>query len=109
MRAEDIFAQVKNKRINLSSIYRSLHLLVAFGIAKKVNFHEDFTRYELSDQYRNHHHHLVCHACGKIEDYPDCDLETILQRVREEYGFETTAHDLELYGLCKGCQEEERK
>lgn len=109
MRAEEIFTQIKNHRINLSSIYRSLHMLSTLGIIKKVNFHEDFTRYELSDRYRDHHHHLICQSCGKIEDYLDCDLESVVQKVRKEYGFETTAHDLELYGVCSTCQEEGRK
>ncbi|RMF93128.1 MAG: transcriptional repressor [Nitrospinota bacterium] len=105
MRVEEIFERIEDKRINLSSIYRSLQTFTTLGVLKKVNFHEDFSRYELSDHYREHHHHLVCQECGKIEDYLDCDLESIMQTAQEKYGFKTTAHDLELYGVCSRCQQ----
>jgi len=36
------------------------------AIVKKVQFHEPKTRYELD--LNNHHHHLVCVNCNKIQE-----------------------------------------
>ncbi|MBI2469441.1 MAG: transcriptional repressor [Candidatus Rokubacteria bacterium] len=88
--------------INLSSVYRTLNLLHALGVVRRVQLGDGAQRYELAEGYRAHHHHLVCEACGRIEDVRGCPLEGT------DLGVTVRSHHLELFGLCRGCAREER-
>ncbi len=87
--------------VNLSSVYRTVNLFRALRVVRRVQLGDGAQRYELAEDYRAHHHHLVCEACGRIEDVRRCPLEgTTL-------GVNVRSHHLELFGLCRGCAREE--
>lgn len=88
--------------INLSSVYRTVNLLHALRVVRRVQFGDGAQRYELAEGYRDHHHHFVCEACGRIEDVPECPLEGT------KLGVQVRSHHLELFGLCRDCGREER-
>ncbi len=58
-------------------------------------------RFELSDDYRGHHHHFICGGCGKTED---CEMEELEKLIRRRFHFKITRHDLRFIGLCQSCQ-----
>jgi Fur family transcriptional regulator, ferric uptake regulator len=58
-------------------------------------------RFELSDDYPGHHHHLICGGCGKTED---CEMEELEKLIRRRLHFKVTRHDLWFIGLCQSCQ-----
>jgi Fur family ferric uptake transcriptional regulator len=51
-----------------------------------------------------HHHHLVCESCGRVEPFADGRLERALDRVGETVGFQVDAHDVLLRGACADCR-----
>jgi Fe2+ or Zn2+ uptake regulation protein len=83
--------------INLSSVYRTVHLLQGLGVVRRVQLGDGAGRYELAEGYREHHHHFVCETCGRIEDVPRCPLEEV------DLGIAVRSHHLELFGLCAAC------
>jgi Fe2+ or Zn2+ uptake regulation protein len=83
--------------INLSSVYRTVNLLRAHRVVRRVQLGDGAQRYELAEGYRDHHHHFVCERCGRIEDVSRCPLEGA------DLGIRVRSHHLELFGLCRDC------
>lgn len=91
--------------INLVTVYRFANLLVALGLARRVEFGQGYYRYEREEpQTGPHHHHLVCQRCGRIEDFHGCDIGPLTTRLEAESGFKVERHQLELFGTCPACQ-----
>lgn len=101
-------AEIKNKimlkhmDVDAATIYRTLEVLVDLGVVRKVNLANNSASFELLSG-DDHHHHLVCNKCGKIEDI--CmDESTLLCSVTKHTKFKVQDHTLEFFGLCTNCQ-----
>lgn len=94
----------KNPSIGHATVYRSMGLFVEAGIAKERRFHEGRVRYEAGVDV-GHHDHLVCLACGGIQEFEDPTIEKLQQDIAGSRGFQVTYHRLELYGLCASCRD----
>lgn len=113
--AEDIYLAVHKvyPAIGLTTIYRTLELLVQMGLVFKFNFGDKRARYELAEGSKGirHHHHLVCTHCGKVMDYTDFIdeevelLNQIEKGLSKKFNFKITNHLIQFYGLCEKCQE----
>jgi Fur family ferric uptake transcriptional regulator len=93
---------------NLASVYRTLHLLRRLGALRVTDSTNGEQRFELADRFTQHHHHLICRECGRIEDLDGCLLDArVLQalnrRVRQSRRFRVTEHELRLIGACRDC------
>jgi Fur family transcriptional regulator, ferric uptake regulator len=89
--------------INKSTLYREIDFLITEKFLKSVQFQEKTKRYELI--HRDHHHHLICQICNKIEDFTlDYCLDTTVNQVSKTYNFKVEDHVLDLYGKCANCQ-----
>lgn len=106
LRAVEIHRAIENPGVNLSSVYRTLRLFEDLRVVSRVELGEGAARYELADHYRDHHHHLVCDACGRIEDVAACPVEEVglTRQIRRRTGFAVRSHVLELFGLCRRCR-----
>jgi Fe2+ or Zn2+ uptake regulation protein len=51
-----------------------------------------------------HHDHLICTQCGKIEEFNDATIEHCQDKIAEKFGYKLTDHSLYLYGICGDCQ-----
>jgi Fur family transcriptional regulator, ferric uptake regulator len=83
--------------VGLVTVYRTLDLLSELGAVRRLEL-GDGPRYELAE---DHHHHLVCEACGDVSEFEECPLE--LGRLGD-FGFEVSSHSVEIYGRCAGCR-----
>lgn len=111
--AEDIYMKIHPvyPSIGLTSIYRTLDILVHIGLVDKFDFGHGRARYELAEdpKGKRHHHHLVCTGCGRVIDYTDfIDEEVALLKKTEEglskkYNFRIDNHLIQFYGLCEDC------
>jgi Fur family transcriptional regulator, ferric uptake regulator len=112
--AEEIYMAVHKKypAIGLTTIYRTLDLLVVMGFVYKFDFGDNRARYELAEGLsgKHHHHHLVCTECGKIVDYTEFineEIELLGQTEKglsKKFNFKITNHLIQFYGLCNKCQ-----
>ncbi|MEE8457680.1 MAG: Fur family transcriptional regulator [Acidimicrobiia bacterium] len=94
--------------IPISSLYRTLSLFEDTGILKKHHGPRGVARYELAEWLTGHHHHVVCVACGAIEDIdvPDgaeSELHAIASVLGSKAGFRVLDHVLEVEGVCPDC------
>jgi Fur family ferric uptake transcriptional regulator len=100
--SEEIYARVLGEYANIgfTTVYRTMKLLCEAGIAHEHHFEDGVTRYEVELE---HHDHLVCLRCGKIEEF-ECELiEKSQQEIADSYGYRLLHHRHELYGHCPAC------
>ena len=79
------------------------------GVATKIVTSQEHARYELSEQFGHHHHHLVCVDCGKVSDFTlpagvEASLDQALRRAARREGYVPETHRLDLTGTCPECQ-----
>ena len=91
----------KGKRINPSTIYRTLKLLVQAGVAVERQFANGNTKYDVNVA---HHDHLICLSCNKIVEFDSPKLEGVQARIVRDLGFEMSFHRHEIYGYCASCK-----
>ena len=103
--ANEIFdsLRTKDRRIGLASVYRALDQLVGLQLVQRLEF-ADGARYEPLLPSGEHHHHLMCDDCGKVEPFADGGLERALDRVGGGLGYRVEAHDVLLRGACADCR-----
>jgi Fe2+ or Zn2+ uptake regulation protein len=105
----EIHARLRPRRANLVSVYRTVHLLEAVGLVRTADTSRGIQRYELAEEFTGHHHHLICEACGGVQDLDGCllaerTLEMLGRELRRAQRFQLTGHDLKLFGRCHRCR-----
>ena len=57
-----------------------------------------------------HHDHLVCLDCGRVEEFFDPEIERRQNSVAKKHGFSLSEHALSLYGRCtkNACEHREK-
>ena len=93
----------KKKKIGLTSIYRSLELFESLGFVFKI-INGSNVKYKLCE-LENHHHHIVCKACGNVVELNFCNISDWSKKVSESTGFQVVDHQLNFYGFCKACKQ----
>jgi len=92
----------KQKKIGLTSIYRSLDLFESMGLVFKI-INGSNVKYKLCE-LEHHHHHIVCKACGDVVELNFCDISDWSKKVMESTGYQVTDHQLSFFGFCKECK-----
>jgi len=90
-------AHAVDRRISLSTVYRTLRLFETKGILERHDFGAGRGRYEATA--RSHHDHLIDLETGRVIEFSNEQIERLQQRVAEELGFTLVGHKLELYGV----------
>jgi Fur family transcriptional regulator, ferric uptake regulator len=105
MTAEDVFKALltEGADIGLATVYRVLMQFEQAGLLKRSNFESGKAVFELNAG--EHHDHLVCLDCGRVEEFYDAEIETRQRAVAATRGFELQEHTLALYARCtkKAC------
>jgi Fe2+ or Zn2+ uptake regulation protein len=91
-----------------SSVYRNLAVLEAAGVVVKVLTNGDRAAFELAEELKGHHHHLVCVQCGLVLDIDvpnevERSLDTGVAELVSQAGFVLVGHRLDLLGRCGNC------
>ena len=88
--------------IGQATVFRTMKLLSDAGLAREACRDDGARRYEHAYNHA-HHDHLTCVECGAIVEFVDADIERAQEAVYRRYGFASSGHRLELYGLCPDC------
>jgi Fur family ferric uptake transcriptional regulator len=89
-------------RVNPSTVYRTLDLLVAEGLVLRTDLGADRVFYEPAHDHR--HHHLVCRGCGTVVHVHDDVLAGARARIDAATGFALGDEEMTLFGLCPACR-----
>jgi len=93
-----------NRRVGRASIYRALEALAHVGLVQRVDLGESGSRWErIGANGHDHHHHLLCSACGQLVPFEDDGLEAALHHLAANEAFTVDSHEVTLHGRCASC------
>lgn len=110
---EEIYARLRSldQRIGLTSVYRTVKLLVKTLAIVRVEVGDGVARYEPAERSsEEHHHHLVCVRCRRVVRYDSfSSRELTLMRETERdlnrrFGYRITGHRVYFEGVCPDCE-----
>ena len=91
--------------IGIASVYRALDTLVELRLVQRVDVGDGISRFEPSVP-SDHHHHVVCDECGKVEPFTDQSLEHAIAQASDRLGYKVQGHEVVLRGDCGDCRDE---
>jgi Fur family ferric uptake transcriptional regulator len=100
MSAEDVYRRLldSNEDIGLATVYRVLTQFESAGLVTRHHFEGGTAVFELNEG--EHHDHIVCIDCGRVEEFTDAGIEERQREIATRHGFELTDHSLNLHGRC---------
>ena len=103
--AQEIFdsLRVAKRPVGIASVYRALDALTELRLVKRIDAGDGIARYEPALPDGDHHHHVVCRDCGKVEAFADPRLERAIHRVAGGLGYSVDEHEVVLTGACADC------
>ncbi len=98
--AEDIYRHMisEGMDIGLATVYRVLTQFEQAGLLQRHFFESGKAVFELNEG--EHHDHLVCLQCGRVEEFYDAEIEKRQNEVARSRGFSISEHSLYLYADC---------
>jgi Fur family ferric uptake transcriptional regulator len=94
-----------DRRVARASVYRALEQLADLRLVTRLEVGQGTARYEPLLPDGDHHHHMVCDACGTVVPFEDPELEKTIERLSQRVSFDAAEHDVVLHGACKDCSE----
>lgn len=102
--AEQLYRRLRRVEptIGRATVFRALETLVDAGVARRLELEGHVYAYVACPP--EHHHHLACTTCGRVEDIDEAYVRPIAQRLAAERGFEIDDARLDFYGRCARCR-----
>lgn len=103
---EEIYRQARrrHRKLGLVTVYRTLALLERLNLVQRVHAEAGCHSLTAVRSDEGHCHQLVCRTCGRVEEFPDCALDSVLQKLQARTGFAIESHHLEVIGRCPQCR-----
>ena len=101
--AQDLHDALKRRGegIGLTTVYRTLQSMAESGLVDVLRTDTGESVYRRCSA--DHHHHLVCRACGAAVEIQGRQVETWAADIAHEHGFSDVSHTIEIFGLCGDC------
>lgn len=99
--AESLWASLKPKRVGLTTVYRTLDLLVEAGLAKKIRGRT--SRFEVIYQ-KPATEYLQCANCGRWIPFPSGEVAGEISAIAQQLGFTITNMQFSIQGECRRCK-----
>jgi Fur family ferric uptake transcriptional regulator len=93
----------EGNEVGLASVYRALEVLDELRLVQRLDAGEGVVRYEPAHAGGDHHHHIVCGACGAVATFEDDDLERAIGALASRVSWNVDSHDVVLRGRCPRC------
>jgi len=104
--AEDVYKMLleSGDDVGLATVYRVLTQFESAGLVQRHHFEGGRSVFELTRNELEHHDHIVCVKCGRVDEFFDEVIEKRQHEIAEAAGFEVTEHSHYIYGLCPNCK-----
>ena len=101
--AQDLYRRLhrSDPSIGRATVFRTLESLVAAGVARRLEL--DGHVYGYVACRAEHHHHLACDRCGRVEEIDEAYIRPVAERVAVNLGFRIDDARIDFYGLCASC------
>jgi Fur family ferric uptake transcriptional regulator len=101
--AQELYRRLRphDPGIGRATVFRTLEALVAAGVARRLEL--DGHVYAYVACRPEHHHHLACDRCGRVEEIDEAYIRPVAERVAVDLGFRIDDARVDFYGLCASC------
>ena len=105
--ANDLVRAANRRRLPVgrATVFRALDLFTELNLVERLDLPDGGHAYVACDS--DHHHHVVCSACGRSVDAADSGIAEVVAKIAERTGYAIASHRLELFGLCPECARRE--
>ena len=104
--AQELVVSLAPRGIGRATVFRTLDLLVSEGVLARIHGIEHGSRcVRYTACAPEHHHHLTCRSCGRVEEIRASGLEDRIAALARTRGYEPLGHGLEIQGICTECRE----
>lgn len=102
--AQELYERIKTSHptIGRATVYRALEAQVQDGMASRFERDGHVSAYIACNA--EHHHHLVCTRCQRVEDLNEAAVAPLLSSVGRRHDFQVDHAALDFYGLCRSCR-----
>lgn len=102
--AQQLYERIKTSHPTLgrATVYRALEAQVQDGMASRFERDGHTSAYVACDA--EHHHHLVCTRCQRVEDLDEIVVAPLLSSVGRRHDFKVDHAALDFYGVCGTCR-----
>src|SRR5438552_17060379 len=106
--AQELYERIKTGHPTLgrATVYRALEAQVQDGMASRFEREGHTSAYIACDA--EHHHHLVCTSCQRVDDVAEDVVAPMLSAVGRRHDFAVDHAALDFYGLCARCRSRRR-
>lgn len=103
---DDIYQEVKVEfpTTSLATVYKTISLLKDLNEVLELSFPDGSNRYDGNNP--SPHPHAICVKCKKIMDPELMNIDALTEEMSRKTGFKIYYHELEFFGLCPGCQQQ---
>ena len=100
----EVYQRAKQKypRLGLTTVYRTLDILIDLGYVQRV--HGEGGCHSYAAALRRHSHHLLCSHCGRTQEFACSSLEPLVEALQSTTGYDIQGHILEMIGVCPACR-----
>ena len=106
LRAEQVISAVNaDGEVSAQAVYDVLNTLSERGLVRRIQPRGSVARYEL--ETGDNHHHLVCRACGQVDDVPCAAGEAPCLDLPADPatgGYAIDEAEVTWWGLCPACK-----
>jgi Fur family ferric uptake transcriptional regulator len=102
--ASEVYDRVRANQPSLgrATVFRALDRLVEVGVARRLELDGHVYAYVACEP--DHHHHLSCTRCGRVEEIPESWVAPLAGRASAQLDFEIDDARLDFYGRCARCR-----
>ncbi len=100
---QELYQRVRRKHpyIGRATVFRALDMLVAAGLAQRLERPGHVSSYIWCEP--GHHHHLICSTCRTVEELDEQAVAPLAEAIAREQGFRVDHARLDFYGECRAC------
>jgi Fur family ferric uptake transcriptional regulator len=92
----------EGERVGLATVYSQLRQMAELGLVDVVRSDAGEALYRRCGAHE-HHHHLRCRSCGRVEELKAPVVEAWAKEVGASSGYQDLVHSLEVTGICPAC------
>ncbi len=102
--AQELYERIQatHPTLGRATVYRALEAQVQDGMASRFERDGHVSAYIACDA--EHHHHLVCTKCQRVEDLDEAAVVPLVASVGRRHDFQVDHAALDFYGLCRSCR-----
>jgi Fur family ferric uptake transcriptional regulator len=105
--AERLYQMAKEEdpKLNRVTVYRTLKLLKEGGLVDELDLmHQAGEQHYYETRRKQEHAHVICLACGKVEEFFGEPLQRLRKQIESHFGFKIVLARTEMGGYCSHCQ-----